>query len=206
MDTRRAVLEGGGSVALAAIAGCTDTVEEIAGDDGETGGGSGETAPPPGESDSLSVTSESFDAGDAIPERFTCDGADVSPPLSIAGIPAATEALALVLDDPDAPGGTFTHWTLWNVPAGETTIPEDILQTETVEDLDGARQGSNDFDEVGYRGPCPPEGDDPHTYRFRAYALESSLDVDPGAAVETVTDALADSGIAGGELTGTYGR
>jgi len=108
-----------------------------------------------------------------------------------------------VVDDPDAPGTTFTHWLLWNVPAETTAIP---AAAETVDALGGARQGENDFGEVGYRGPCPPTGDGPHTYRFRGYAIDSTLDLSAGAGAASVTGALEDARLATDVHTGIFER
>ncbi|MFW5919286.1 MAG: YbhB/YbcL family Raf kinase inhibitor-like protein [Halanaeroarchaeum sp.] len=154
----------------------------------------------------FTISSSAFDDGDPISDRHTCSGADASPPLDFAGVPEQAAALGLVVDDPDAPGGTFTHWLLWNVPADRTAIPAAVEMEETLDTLGGARQGRNDFGSVGYRGPCPPEGDGPHTYRFRGFALESTLEVAPGATRETVLDALESHALASDALTGTYER
>ncbi len=154
----------------------------------------------------LDVSSSAFANGESIPERYTADGADVSPPLSVAGVPDDATALALIVADPDAPNGSFTHWLLWNVPAETTEIPEDQPQEETLPDLGGAAQGTNDFGDIGYRGPSPPSGDDPHRYRFRAFALSSELDLDPGAERDAVLSAAEDGAVAAGTLAGTYGR
>ena len=147
-----------------------------------------------------------FDEGETIPEVYTCDSEDISPPLAIEGLGEEAERLAVIVDDPDPPGGTFTHWLLWNVPADVEEIPEDVPTTETVEELDGARQGTNDFGEVGYRGPCPPEGDDPHAYRFRLYALSESIRVGAGAKREETLEAIRDVQLATVEFTAAYGR
>lgn len=147
-----------------------------------------------------------FEAGETIPERFTCDGEDSSPPLAIEGVNEEAESLAIVVDDPDAPSGTFTHWLLWNVPADTTELPEDVATTETIEELDGARQGTNDFGEVGYRGPCPPKGDDPHTYHFTLYALGDPIRVGAGAKREETLEAIEDVQVGKTEFTAPYGR
>ena len=147
-----------------------------------------------------------FEAGQSIPERYTCDGEDISPPLEIEDMGEEAERLAVIVDDPDAPSGTFTHWLLWNLPADVSEIPEDVPTTETVESLEGARQGTNDFGEVGYRGPCPPAGDDSHTYRFQLYALSESIRAGGGARREETLEAIEDVQVGMAEFTATYGR
>jgi Raf kinase inhibitor-like YbhB/YbcL family protein len=133
-----------------------------------------------------SLSSPAFDAGATIPTKYTCDGEDLSPPLRIRGTQDAVESLALVVDDPDAPSATpFVHWLLWNVPPDTEEVPEDVPQEQTVSALDGAAQGTNDFGEIGYRGPCPPADDGPHTYRFTVLSLDTMLDLDPRADRET---------------------
>ena len=183
-DTRRALL-GGIATGIVGAAGCTGT----------TDGG-----------EDFALTTSAFDDGEPIPGRHTCEGADESPPLSFSGVPDAAETLGVVVDDPDAPGTTFTHWLLWNVPAESTAIPAAVGTTETVDALDGARQGENDFGDVGYRGPCPPAGDGPHTYRFRGYAIDSTLDVSAGAGASSVTGALEDARLATDVHTGIFDR
>ncbi|MEF8806905.1 YbhB/YbcL family Raf kinase inhibitor-like protein [Natronomonas sp.] len=170
METRRELI---GAATLFVGAGCLGD-----GNGNRNGNGDGRAGP--------SVSSPAFDAGATIPTKYTCDGEDVSPPLRIRGTQDAVESLALVVDDPDAPSETsFVHWLLWNVPPDTEEIPEDIPQEQTVAALDGAAQGTNDFGEIGYRGPCPPADDGPHTYRFTVLALDTMLDLDPGADRET---------------------
>jgi Raf kinase inhibitor-like YbhB/YbcL family protein len=155
----------------------------------------------------FSVRTSAFTHGEAIQATFTCEGDDVSPSLTVADAPDGTESLAVVVDDPDAPSGTFTHWLLWNVPPDTAEIHEDVPRTETVGTLDGAVQGTNDFGELGYRGPCPPVGDGPHEYRFTtAVALDGTLDLDPGAERRDLDDAMEGAKIATARLTGTFGR
>lgn len=158
------------------------------------------------EDDGFTVTTTAFDEGESIPKRYTCDGTDESPPLTFDGVPESAVALGLIVDDPDAPGTTFTHWLLWNVPPDHTTIPGNVATTETVDALGGARQGKNGFQSIGYRGPCPPASDADHTYRFRGYALDSMVDVAPGAERNVVQQALENAAITTDLLTGTYGR
>lgn len=161
----------------------------------------------PTPSGAFSLSSPSFEGGGPIPQTFTCDGQNVSPALDIADPPSATEAFALVVDDPDAPrSDPFVHWVLWNVPGDARRIPANVSQTETVAELDGARQGTNDAGSVGYTGPCPPTGDSPHRYRFVLYALDAALAVDTGATREDLSGPLAEHRLDATTLVGTYAR
>lgn len=169
------------------------------------GGGRGTAATTVAEA-SLGLTSTAFDTGETIPQRFTCSGANVSPPLAIDGMPASTEALALVVDDPDAGAQPFTHWLLWNLPPDTTELPANVPQNGTVSALDSALQGTNDAGGIGYTGPCPPEGDGPHTYRFRLSALESPLGVEAGAERAAVDEAIDTVEIGRTLLRGTFER
>lgn len=152
----------------------------------------------------LELTSPAFDDGGSIPERFTCDGADVSPALEISGVPEEAASLALVADDPDAPAGTWVHWVLWGLPAGRREIPEGVPPEERV--LGGARQGTNDFGNPGYGGPCPPPGDGAHRYFFRLWALREAPGLAAGAAKEELLAAIDPLVVASCELTGRYER
>ncbi len=146
---------------------------------------------------SLTVESSVFEAEGMIPSKYTCQGPDVSPPVSVDDLPDDAETWALILEDPDAPGKTFLHWTAWNLPADRSTVPEDADLTVL-----GAREGKNDFGEVGYRGPCPPSGT--HGYVFRVFALDSQLDVEQGADVDTLRTAINEHVVGYGELKGRY--
>lgn len=154
----------------------------------------------------LQFGSPAFEDGTTIPERYTCEGDDVSPPLFVEDVPAGAESLALVVDDPDAPGGSFTHWLVWNLPPDIEEIPEGIPPKERIDDLGDASQGTNDFDEVGYRGPCPPEGGGEHTYRFRLYVLDDRIGIGPGARKSDFTDVIMDYRMDTVEFTGRSGR
>jgi Raf kinase inhibitor-like YbhB/YbcL family protein len=155
--------------------------------------------PPPSAPHRIRLTSPAFAPGAAIPQRFSCDGEDVSPPLQWSGVPGETRSLALLLEDPDAPGGTFVHWTLYAMAGTTTALREGQVPP-------GAREGENSFGDDGYRGPCPPEGDEPHRYRFILYALRAAPDLEAGAPAEQVRGAIADAAIARGELIGRFGR
>lgn len=143
------------------------------------------------------LTSPAFEHGQPIPRKHTCEGEDVSPPLVWSGVPEGTASLALVVDDPDAPSGTFTHWRAWGIdPApgglGEREAPP--------------FEGRNDFGSVGWRGPCPPPGHGPHRYFFRLHGLEGELDLPGGAGKAELERALEDRALAAAELVGTYER
>ena len=116
----------------------------------------------------MKITSSAFDDGELIPATHTCDAENTNPPLEIHDIPEGTKSLALIVDDPDAPGGTFTHWIMWNVSPDTKVIAENDW-------LDGSEQGVNDGGELGYMGPCPPEG--VHHYHFKLYALDKRLEL-----------------------------
>lgn len=155
----------------------------------------------------FAISAATFDDGAPIPERHTCEGADVSPKLAVSGIADGIESLALVLDDPDAPRATpYVHWLLWNVPASTPTLPEGVARGKAVEALGGARQGTNDAGKVGYSGPCPPPGHGPHTYRFHLYGLDTTLDLAGGASRAKLDAAMQGHIVAEATVTGTYER
>ena len=151
----------------------------------------------------MQITSSAFSEGEPIPAKYTCDGKDVSPPLKFADIPATAKSLALIADDPDAPVGTWVHWVLFDLPPTTTELPEDSPKTQYLSG--GAKQGINDFRRLGYGGPCPPPGS-PHRYFFRLYALDSLLQLQPGASRKDVDRAMAKHILAQGQLMGTYKR
>jgi len=153
----------------------------------------------------VALTSPAFAAGAAIPTKYTCDGADVSPPLAWSGAPAGTQAFALIVDDPDAPAGTWVHWVLFNLSGTTRALPENASTSETATDLGDARQGRNDFKRTGYGGPCPPPGK-PHRYVFKLYALDDPLVLRAGATKADVESAMQGHILAQGQLLGTYGR
>lgn len=150
----------------------------------------------------MAIASQAFRNGERIPARYTCDGEDISPPLSWSGAPKETKTYALIMDDPDAPGGVFTHWVIFNMPASETSLLEDVPKSRTL--ASGAVQGRNDFGRNGYGGPCPPSGT--HRYRFHLYALDTQLDLSPTATKHDVLRAIKGHVLAEGELTGLYSR
>ena len=151
----------------------------------------------------IKLTSDAFTAESTIPKKYTCDGPDVSPALSWTGAPPNTQSFALIMDDPDAPAGTWVHWVLFNLPSDAKNLAEGVAKQEQLPN--GARQGLNDFRKIGYGGPCPPPGK-PHRYFFKLYALDKKLDLKPGATKAEVEAALKGHVLAQGELMGRYGR
>jgi hypothetical protein len=152
---------------------------------------------------SFALSSTAFPNGGEIPRRHTCDGTDLSPALAWQDVPAGTQSLALIADDPDAPAGTWTHWLLWNIPARATLLLEDAAKIELLDN--GARQGINDFQRIGYGGPCPPPGK-PHRYYFKLYALDARLDLKPGATKADLELAIKPHLLAEAQWMGTYQR
>ena len=157
---------------------------------------------PGGKAAALRLSSPAFQGGTPIPTRFTCDGQDVSPPLQWSGAPSETRSFALVCDDPDAPRGTWLHWLLYNLPGDTGELAEGVPPQAQLPS--GARQGTNDFGNVGYGGPCPPPGR-PHRYFFRLYALDAPLSSadDSRAALDA---AMRGHLLAESTLMGTYQR
>ena len=151
----------------------------------------------------ISLSSTVFKEEELIPVKYTCDGQDISPPLNWDAPPQGTQSFALIVDDPDAPGGVFTHWVIFNIPAGSRESPEAVPAQEQLPN--GARQGKNDFGKIGYGGPCPPPGD-PHRYRFTLYALDQPLGLKAGASKKQVLNAMEGHILAQGQLTGKYQR
>ena len=152
---------------------------------------------------SLQISSAVFSAGETIPKRFTCDGPDTSPQLSWNEPPAKTQSFALIMDDPDAPVGTWVHWVLFDLPAETRALAEGVPKQEQV--ANGARQGRNDFGKIGYGGPCPPPGN-PHRYFFKLYALDAKLNLKAGATKADVERAMKGHVLGQAELFGKYGR
>lgn len=151
----------------------------------------------------LLLSSPAFQAGEPIPVKHTCDGPDLSPPLTWEGAPAATRSFGLICDDPDAPGGTWVHWVLYNLPADTAALAEGVPPLPTLPN--GARQGYNDFKRLGYGGPCPPRGR-AHRYFFKLYALGVGPDLPAGATKPDLVAAMEGHILAQAELMGTYRR
>jgi Raf kinase inhibitor-like YbhB/YbcL family protein len=150
----------------------------------------------------IDLTSAAFEEGGAIAPRYTCDGLGVSPPLSWDSVPNGTKSLVLIADDPDAPGGTFVHWAIYDLPPETRRLPEDVPNRRTLSS--GARQGVNGAGSIGYTGPCPPSGT--HRYFFEIYALDTRLGLGGGATKERLSDAMEGHVLAEGRLMGTYRR
>jgi Raf kinase inhibitor-like YbhB/YbcL family protein len=151
----------------------------------------------------ITVRSEAFAEGTAIPAQHTCSGADLSPPLSWEGLPLGTRAVALICDDPDAPVRTWVHWVLYGLPANTTELPAGLSTDPQL--ADGSRQGVNDFGRSGYGGPCPPPGA-PHRYFFKIYALDAELDLPAGASKRELLAAMEGHVLDEGALIGIYQR
>lgn len=152
----------------------------------------------------FTLSSPEFDDGAPIPRRHTCEGDDLSPPLSWEGAPEETRSFALLCDDPDAPAGTWHHWALYDLPADRRSLPEGI---PTAAEASGARQASNDFRRLGYGGPCPPRGHGTHHYHFRLLALAvSRLELGVSPTCQEVAAAAAPHRLSEVRLIGTYAR
>ena len=173
------------AVVAAVVAGCGD---------GETVEGSLPDAP-----DLMVLESPDFGEGDEIPRGFTCDGAGSSPPLRWSGVPHRAVELAVVMEDPDAPGATFVHWILTRIPPRSTRLAAGRRPSRAVE-------AENSFGDHGYGGPCPPEDDEPHRYVFALYALSKRLNVDRRDSPKAVRTAIGKAAMARGRLSATYGR
>jgi Raf kinase inhibitor-like YbhB/YbcL family protein len=151
----------------------------------------------------IPVRSEAFEEGQAIPVRYSCDGEDLSPPLAWDEPPVGTQSLALIADDPDAPVGTWVHWVAFNLPSGTRVLPEGVPAAEALPG--GGFQGTNSWKRLGYGGPCPPGGAE-HRYFFRLYALDVTLDLEPGADSPALRKAMEGHILGQGGLMGRYGR
>jgi Raf kinase inhibitor-like YbhB/YbcL family protein len=150
----------------------------------------------------IKLTSTAFKEGEPIPRAYTCDGINISPPLEWSGVPKAARTLAIVADDPDAPGGTWVHWVLYNLLAENIGLVENLPVTDKL--AAGGFQGTNDFQKLGYGGPCPPSGT--HHYYFRIYALDSELPLKAGATKAELLKAIEGHIVMQGQLMGTYRR
>ncbi len=153
----------------------------------------------------MRLSSAAFEDEERIPDRFTCEGKDISPPLTVEEVSPEAESLVIIVHDPDAPTGVFDHWLIWNLPADTTQIPPGITRTGVPKELKGAIQGENDFGESDYRGPCPP-GSVEHKYRFNLYALDKKLDLKPGTKRQRLQEAMKGHVVDKTMLRGTYSR
>ena len=150
----------------------------------------------------MKITSSAFTEGNVIPAKYTCDGQNVSPPLEWQDVPAGTKTFALISDDPDAPVGTWVHWVAFNIPSNVTKLAENVKPEQ--EFTNGMRQGINDGHKIGYGGPCPPGGT--HRYYFKLYALDTTLEMRPGATKAQVLSAMKGHVLAEAQLMGKYSR
>jgi Raf kinase inhibitor-like YbhB/YbcL family protein len=171
--------------AVVALAGCggADTVK----------------GPPPSAPARMHLQSPALRSGASIPTRFTCEGKNVSPPLRWSAPPGRTRSLALLMEDPDAPGGTFVHWVVVGLPASSRSLPEGRIPPP-------AKATKQSSGKEGYGGPCPPEGDSPHHYVLSLYALDRPLALGSGSSPDGARDAIRKAAIARGTLAATYGR
>jgi len=150
----------------------------------------------------IKITSSAFQDGGLIPAKYTCDGADVSPPLQWDNVPQTAKSIALICDDPDAPMGTFVHWVIFGLPAETRQLAEKVAADKTLPS--GARQGTSGFGRVGYGGPCPPSGT--HRYFFKIYALDTKVDLPAGARKSDLLKVMEGHILAQGQLVGKYKR
>jgi hypothetical protein len=148
------------------------------------------------------ITSSAFKEGELIPSKYTCDGDDISPQLSWSGAPENTKSFALINDDPDAPSGDWVHWVIFNIPGSVKELPENIPHDKILDN--GTKQGTNDFGQIGYGGPCPPGGT--HRYYFRIYALDVYIDKDAGITKKVLISAMEGHILAEAQLIGKYKR
>jgi Raf kinase inhibitor-like YbhB/YbcL family protein len=150
----------------------------------------------------ITVTSNAFQEGGMIPKKFTCDGENISPQLAWNNIPQVTKSLAIINDDPDAPGGVWVHWVIYNIPPESKELQEHILPQKVLQN--GTKQGTNDFRKIGYGGPCPPGGT--HRYFFKIFALDKMLTEEAGLTKAQLLKAMEGHILADGQLMGIYKR
>lgn len=142
----------------------------------------------------ITVTSPAFTNGKSVPSKYTCDGTNINPPLTIHGVPKETKSMVLMVEDPDAPMGVWDHWIVWNI----------LPSTQIAEDSIPGIEGINSFNRYHYGGPCPPSGI--HRYFFKVFALNTLLELDPSSRKDSVEKAMNGHLLAHGELVGVYGR
>jgi len=152
---------------------------------------------------SIQIICAAFKEGESIPVKYTCDGENVSPALNWSGAPEGTKSFALICDDPDAPGRTWIHWVVYNIPATMTSLHEAVPMKKTV--LNNIIQGTTSFRKIGYGGPCPPRGP-AHRYFFKIYALDTELNLKAGASENELLKAMEGHILAKGQLMGRYSR
>ncbi|MFH1552021.1 MAG: YbhB/YbcL family Raf kinase inhibitor-like protein [Candidatus Omnitrophota bacterium] len=151
----------------------------------------------------MELTSGAFKNGEDMPRRYTGAGDDISPGLKWSGVPDGTESFVLIMDDPDAPGGTWVHWVMYNIPKDVKGLVEDVPKERVL--TEGAGQGKNSFGRIGYGGPHPPPGP-AHRYVFTLYALDTALNLAPGADKSAVSKAMQGRVLDKAQLTGMFGR
>lgn len=142
------------------------------------------------------ITSTAFSDSGMIPATYTCKGSDINPPLQISEVPEETQSLVLIVDDPDAPAGTWIHWTMWNIDPNTKQIDKDSIPENAV-------QGTTSAKSIGYHGPCPPSGI--HRYFFKLFALDAKLDLQEGASIEELKKIMEDHVLKNAELVGKFG-
>ena len=152
----------------------------------------------------LNLTSDAFASGQSIPAKYSCTGRNISPQLAWDEPPAAAQSFALIVDDPDAPMGTWVHWVLYNIPASTRSLQEDLPITGKNVDPNAIFVGKNSSGDLGYDGPCPPSGT--HRYYFKLYALDMTISLLPGASKEQVLKEMQEHILAQGELMGTFSK
>jgi Raf kinase inhibitor-like YbhB/YbcL family protein len=181
-------MRAGAAMAIAAVL----LVTGCGGDDTVSG-------PSPQAPRKIELLARGFGEGERILKQYTCDGRNVSPRLAWSGVPRGTKEIALLVEDQDAPGGTFVHWVLFGLEPRTHVLDEGRVPA-------GTRQGKNGFGDAEYGGPCPPEGDEPHRYVFSIYALRAPIDAGDGADAQDVRNQIRGRATATGRLTGLYGR
>jgi hypothetical protein len=144
----------------------------------------------------MKISSSAFADSQSIPAKYTCDGGDASPPLTFSDIPSNAKSLALVVDDPDAPSGTFDHWIVWNIPPTTTSVAEGKSPTGVA--------GRNGFGKNSYGGPCPPKGE--HRYQFKLYALDATMNLQPSSGKADLERAMKGHVVAEARMMGRYKR
>jgi Raf kinase inhibitor-like YbhB/YbcL family protein len=147
----------------------------------------------------MNISSDAFKSDSSIPAKYTCDAENISPSLTWSDIPAEAKSLVLIMDDPDAPRGTWDHWIIYNIPTNAKGLPENVKTLPA-----GAAMGHNSWDKPTYGGPCPPNGE--HRYYFKLYALDKMLTLDPGTKKEGVLEAMHGHILGEAELMGRYKR
>lgn len=149
----------------------------------------------------IEILSPVVKENEVMPDKYTCDGDDISPPLEWSNIPDKTVSFCLIMDDPDAPSGVFTHWLVYNIPSNVNKFNEGIPNIEEL--ISGIKQGKNDFNKIGYSGPCPPSNST-HHYRFKIYAIDKILDLKSGIKVDELMKEIENHILGKGELICIY--